>query len=366
MGYDEFFTDGDKPYAENLNDSLLLMDAFDVTVPCELPDMFNNGEFSSTVDAKRKAGIAIVTLKSVDEGVTVGTDSISGTGEVVFRIYPNFNSFYKWYSIVLEKTGTVSVDFKKTDGTSISATVGTDGVISEASALKELQEIDVVFTLTSATITNILIKFRNNQSTRTRTGALLEASQLTNVNGSIESENTEAVSGGTVYETTNALDNRVSTLESSTEKLSNKTTSLTDSDTQYPTSNAVKTVTDGKANTVHTHTKSQITDLANGWTLSQEETSGGVTRKIYVNSLVNLVYLRIGGTLTNTSTTSARHLFTLPSNLRPPFTLHRENELTTNKEDFFTITPSDGKVYFYTSTAYGSKAIEGTFIYPKL
>ena len=233
MSYDEFFTDGDKPYAENLNDSLLLMDAFDVTVPCEMPGMFNNGEFSSTVEVPRKAGIAIVTLKSVDEGVTVGTDSISGTGDVVFRIYPNFNSFYKWYSIVLEKTGTVSVAFKKTDGTSISATVGNEGVISEASALKELQEIDVIFTLTSATITNILINFRNNQSTRTRTGALLEAGQLTNVNDTITSGDTGVVSGGAIYDEFSSVNSSLSDLEAN------------------------------KSDIDHTHTVSDVTDWLN-------------------------------------------------------------------------------------------------------
>ena len=270
MGYDEFFTDGDKPYAENLNDSLLLMDAFNVTVPCKLPTMYSNGEFSSTTNVKRKAGIAIVTLKSVASGVTVGTTSISGSGEVVFRIYPNFNSFYKWYSIVLEKTGSVNIAFKKTDGTSISASVGNDGVISETSALKELQEIDVVLTLSSATISSILVNFVNNQSSRVRTGALLEASQLTNVNGTVTSGNGAAVSGGTVYTAMTAkedLSNKVTTLDSSSshypscsavkavtdslgstkENVNNKVSSLINSNVHYPTAGAVKIVTDSKA-----------------------------------------------------------------------------------------------------------------------
>ena len=101
MSFDEFFTDGDKPYAENLNDSLALIDAFDVIVPTKMPTMFNNAEFSSTVNVTRKCGVALVTLKSVGSGVTVGTSSISGTGDVVFRVYPNFNSFYKWSKIIM-------------------------------------------------------------------------------------------------------------------------------------------------------------------------------------------------------------------------------------------------------------------------
>ena len=285
MSFDEFFTDGDKPYAENLNDSLALIDAFDVTVPCSMPEMFSNGEFNSTVNVTRKCGVALVTLKSVDSGVTVGTGSISGTGSVVFRVYPNFNSFYKWSKIILEKTGTVSISFRKTDGTEISATVGSDGTISESSALKQLQEIDVVFTLTSATISTILIWFINNQGERTRTGALLEASQLVNVNGTVTVNDGKAVSGDTVK---TALDNLHSTVTGEIEDLSdnvdsdlsdlsdevdtkltlkedksNKVSVLDNSNSHYPSSSAVNTALNGKANTTHTHVSSEITDLIN-------------------------------------------------------------------------------------------------------
>ena len=181
MGFDEFFTNGDKPYAENLNDSLLLLDAFNVTVPVSLPDMFSNGKFNSSLNVPRKAGVSIVTLKSVDSGVTIGSDMISGTGDVVFRVYPNFNSFYKWQSISFEKSGSVNVSFKKTDGSLINASVNDNGVISASSVLKVLQEIDVVLSLSDATVSNVLINFVNNQNNRTRTGAVLEASQIHNL-----------------------------------------------------------------------------------------------------------------------------------------------------------------------------------------
>ena len=198
MAFDEFFTDNDKPYAENLNDALLLLDAFDVTVPVSLPDMFSNGAFSDSIGVSRKAGVSIVNLMSVGSGVTVGTDSITGSGEVVFRVYPNFNGFYKWYSIIADYSGTVSIGFRKTDGTSISANISSTGIISDNSALKTLQAVDVVFTLTNATLSNILINFQNNHNKTTRTGAKLEASQLVNVNGTVASGNTEAVNGDTV------------------------------------------------------------------------------------------------------------------------------------------------------------------------
>ena len=122
-----------------------------------------------------------MTLKSVDSGVTIGSNEISGTGDVVFSVYPNFNSFYKWQSISFEKSGSVNVSFKKTDGSLINASVNADGVISDNSALKVLQEIDVVLSLSDATVSNVLINFVNNQSNRVRTGAVLEASQIHNL-----------------------------------------------------------------------------------------------------------------------------------------------------------------------------------------
>lgn len=226
MAYEEFFTDSDKPYAENLNDSLVLTDAFDLSVPLCMPDGFSNGEFSSTLNVTRKCNVGLVTLKSVGAGVTVGTSQISGSGEVVFRVYPNFNCFYKWDKILLEKSGTVGISFRKPDGSGITATVGSDGIISDSSALKQLQEIDVVFTLSSATINNILIWFVNNQGTRNRTGARLEASQLVNVNGTVSANDDKAVNGGTVK---TALDNLHTTVTSEIEDLSDSITSETDS-----------------------------------------------------------------------------------------------------------------------------------------
>ena len=55
------------------------------------------------------------------------------------------------------------------------------GVISESTALKVLQEIDVVLSLSDATVSNVLINFVNNQNNRARTGAVLEASQINNL-----------------------------------------------------------------------------------------------------------------------------------------------------------------------------------------
>ena len=294
MSYNEFFTDKDKPYSENLNDALCLVDAFDLTVPLNMPAGFSNGEFSSNIGITKKCGVGLVTLMSRDSGVTIGTDSIAGSGEVVFRIYPNFNSFYKWSKILLTKTGNVTIGFRRVDGTDISVTVDSDGNISDNTDLRELKEIDLVLTLSSATISQVLVWFVNDQTAgRVRSSALLEASQLANVNGQVVTGNTEAVNGGTVKTALDSLhstvtdeiedledsitgetnarlvlkedkSNKVTVLDSNSshypsctavnnglalkEMLSNKVTSLDSSDSHYPSSKAVKTVTDSKAN----------------------------------------------------------------------------------------------------------------------
>lgn len=222
MAYEEFFTDGDKPYSENLNDSLVLTDAFDLSVPLCMPDGFSNGEFNSTLNVTRKCNVGLVTLKSVDNGVTIGTDSISGTGSVVFRVYPNFNCFYKWDKVIVEKSGTVGISFRKPDGSGITATVGSDGTISDSSALKQLVEVDLVLTLSDASISQICVWFVNNHNKSVRTGALLEASQLANVDGEVVSGETKAVNGGTVK---TALDNLHTTVTGEIEDLSDSVTS---------------------------------------------------------------------------------------------------------------------------------------------
>ena len=255
MVFNEFITDKDKPYSENLNDALCLVDAFDLTVPLNMPAGFSNGEFSSNIGITRKCGVGLVTLMSRDSGVTIGTDSISGSGELVFRIYPNFNSFYKWSKILLTKTGNVTIGFRRVDGTDISVTVDSDGNISDNTDLRELKEIDLVLTLSSATISQVLVWFVNDQTVgRVRSSALLEASQLANVNGQVVAGEVKAVNGGTVK---TALDSLHSTVTSEIEDLedsitgetnaklvlkedkSNKVTVLDSNSSHYPSCTAV-------------------------------------------------------------------------------------------------------------------------------
>ena len=51
--YDNYFTNEDKPFAENLNDALLLSNVFDMTVDVEAPKMFSNSTWVSTTSPRK-------------------------------------------------------------------------------------------------------------------------------------------------------------------------------------------------------------------------------------------------------------------------------------------------------------------------
>ena len=110
----EYFTGGDKPYAESLNDGILLTDVFNLSVPVILPDMFNNGNFV-TDNLKHKAGVSTIKMEN-NTGITVASTSVTGTGSFFYRVYPNFNFFKWWKKIEWTATaGTVRVDVYDTN-----------------------------------------------------------------------------------------------------------------------------------------------------------------------------------------------------------------------------------------------------------
>ena len=103
MSYDEYFSHDDKPFAENLNDVLLLSNVFDMTVPIELPKMFSNSNWINNV-SERKAGVSLIKLNNtlpneLSVSTLDGKSVITGTGTMQLLVYPNFNSFGKYKSI---------------------------------------------------------------------------------------------------------------------------------------------------------------------------------------------------------------------------------------------------------------------------
>lgn len=170
--YDDYFTNEDKPFAENLNDALLLSNVFDMTVPIQIPQMFSNSTWVSTT-SPRKCGVAVLTLKDgLPSGVSVGTDSgtgdstLTGTGTVKLSFYPNFNSFGKFKSMTWENTGTIVVNLKTATGTTIASNISKGNIENQSSELRTLQEIVIEIVFTNATLKSFEVVMENKQQTR--------------------------------------------------------------------------------------------------------------------------------------------------------------------------------------------------------
>lgn len=170
--YDDYFTNEDKPFAENLNDALLLSNVFDMTVDVEAPLMFSNSTWVSTT-SPRKCGVSILTLKEgLPSGVSVGTDSstgnstLTGTGTVKLSWYPNFNSFGKFKAITWENTGTIVVNLKTTNGTTIASNISKGTIENQSSELRTLQEIVIELVFTNATLKSLTVTMENKQENR--------------------------------------------------------------------------------------------------------------------------------------------------------------------------------------------------------
>jgi len=159
--FDEYFTNNDKPFAENINDALLLSNVFDYSVNIEMPTMFSNGQFLENYTS-RKCGVSIVTLLSND-GLTINDNSITGTGKLVFKIYPNFNSFGNLKKISWSGDGDIRCSIQNVSGTTITSNV-TNGEILNNVNLKILQEYVIVLDFNDASLTILSVDFENKNS----------------------------------------------------------------------------------------------------------------------------------------------------------------------------------------------------------
>ncbi|AMK16334.1 hypothetical protein [Methanobrevibacter olleyae] len=171
--YDDYFTHDDKPFAENLNDALLLSNVFDFTVPIRLPEMFNNSAWVNTL-SPRKAGVAIITLDELMNDITITNDSegnsvLEATGNTSFGFlfYPNFNSFGSIYSVDWEGEGNITVDLYTADNQLIQASIS-KGVISNSNPhLRELEQVLFVVHMPGGSVLNSFeIVMKNKQVER--------------------------------------------------------------------------------------------------------------------------------------------------------------------------------------------------------
>lgn len=203
--YDDYFTNDDKPFAENLNDALLLSNVFDLTVPIELPRMFTNSAWVNSV-SPRKAGVSIVTLDEQLSGISIGTDSddnsiLTATEDTAFGFYfyPNFNSFGQIHSISWEGTDDITVDLYTDNNVLITENIN-NGSLQESSVhLRQLKPLLVVVNMPDESVLNsFTIVMQNKQ--QDRYGAEVGISDVNGLNDRFANLET------TMTENYNALD----------------------------------------------------------------------------------------------------------------------------------------------------------------
>ena len=168
--FDDYITGTDKPFAENINDALLLTNVFDLTVPIQVPTMFRNSTWVDTT-SRRKCGVAIVTLKeALPSGVSIsavdGKSVLTGTGTVKLGFYPNFNSFGRFKSISWENTGTVQINLKTVNNTTIANNISKGNIENASSELRTLQEIVIEIVLNNSTLKTLDVVMENKQQER--------------------------------------------------------------------------------------------------------------------------------------------------------------------------------------------------------
>lgn len=142
-----FFKNGDKAYSENLNDGILVGNAFDWTVDVSLPDdtgaVFPN---SSTVVKAKVADVSITPNSNLSIGSSI--ENSSGSSQVYrLTVYPNFNRFGGFKSISLTADSGVTFYIANKGGTSpIASNLDYDDLFN-VPELKVLKEYDIVLTI---------------------------------------------------------------------------------------------------------------------------------------------------------------------------------------------------------------------------
>ena len=180
--YDDYFTNDDKPYAENLNDALLLSNVFDMSVSVTAPDMFSNKAWVNT-NTPRKCGVSICTIIDKESGVVIGLQEnesvLMGSGTVLLSWYPNFNSFGKYESIAWDSNREISVSLYTKEGT-----IGNGEILDTSMSLQRLEPIIIEIVMNDATLSSLTVNMKNKEETRY--GATVGISDVTNLDEELE------------------------------------------------------------------------------------------------------------------------------------------------------------------------------------
>lgn len=187
-----FFNDSNKAYSENLNDGILVGNAFDWTVEVSLPSdtgsVFPN---SSTIVMAKVADVYITPNSNLSIGSSI--ENSSGSSQVYrLTVYPNFNRFGGFKSIALDGDGTFYIANKGAN-TPIANNLDYDD-LSNVPELKVLKEYDIVVTIP-------------NNGEVTGLGFVFQSSSA-NVSGSINQAN---VAGLTTR--LNSIDESISSID---------------------------------------------------------------------------------------------------------------------------------------------------------
>ena len=142
-----FFNDSNKAYSENLNDGILVGNAFDWTVSIGLP-ADNGGVFpnSSTIVMAKVADVYITPNSNLSIGSTI--ENNSGSSQVYrLTVYPNFNRYGGFKSIsVTASSGVTFYVANKGASTPIANNLDYSD-LSSVPELKVLKEYDIVLTI---------------------------------------------------------------------------------------------------------------------------------------------------------------------------------------------------------------------------
>jgi len=267
----DFFKHGNKVYSENLNDSILVGNAFDWTVTVSLPTdtegVFPN---SSTVAKAKVVDVSATPNSNLSIGSTISNSS--GSSQTYrLTVYPNFNRYGGFKSISLTADTGVTFYIANKGGNSQIVNNLDYSDLGNVPELKVLKEYDIVITVPNGKSVSGL--------------SFVLQSSSADVSGSIAQSNVTGLSS--------ALDSKVN--------ISDIKNNLTSSDTNKPLSanmgKSLKTSLDTHNHDSRYYTESEIDDKF-GWvevsTLSGDFTytasEGGAT--LEVNPTLRLAHLK--------------------------------------------------------------------------
>lgn len=160
-----FFNDRNKVYSENLNDGILVGNAFDWTVSIGLPSD-TDGVFPSSSDVvmAKVADVSATPNSNLSIGSTITN---SATSAQVYRltVYPNFKRFGGFRSINLTATGNVTFYIANKGGTSPIASGLNYDDLGNVPELKVLKEYDIVVNIPrNATVSGLSFVFQSSSA----------------------------------------------------------------------------------------------------------------------------------------------------------------------------------------------------------